>query len=411
MTRPEIRREDESRFLKLMADFAAIGATPDGGVCRLAGSPADGRARRHLAAQLADLGAELSVDPVGNQFGRMAWGDGSGAILCGSHLDSQPTGGRFDGSLGVAAALAAAHILRRGAGRYRHDLVICNWTNEEGARFTPSLTGSSVFAGQMSPSAALLLRDGGGATLGEALAGIGFLGQDSPPRDAVAAIELHVEQGPALEAGGQAIGVVVGNWAARKMRLHFRGKPAHTGPTPAPLRRDALLAAARFVCLAHDLADRQPDGPVVSAARAEIYPNSANVIASDVRIWLEIRHPDHGICDAFGTALLARCAAPADLAGCRLVVEEDSLRRPTRLSPHDADIAREVCDDLHLPRADMQTVAGHDALALAAVMPSTLLFVPSAGGLSHSPREFTCERDMIAGLHVLVHWLHRRLTG
>lgn len=411
MTGPVIRIEDEADFLALLSTLAEIGATQDGGVCRLAGSTADGMARRLLADRMANLGADIAVDAVGNQFGRLQFGEGLGSILCGSHLDSQPTGGRFDGSLGVAAAVIAGQILKRTGRHYRYDLVICNWTNEEGARFTPSLTGSSVFAGSLAANAALGLRDQTGKSLGDALAGIGFLGTAQSPRDAVAAIELHIEQGPHLEANGRSIGIVTGNWAARKLRLWFRGEPAHTGPTALAQRQDALLAAARFICLAHDLSGTNANSPILSIARASIEPNSANVIASDVRLWVEIRHPDPSVCQTFGQALLGVAANSSQLGGCSVLVEDDALRLPSDLSSTGAELARQVCDALHLTWRDMKSVAGHDALALASILPATLLFVPSRNGISHSPKEFTSNRDLIGGLHVFVHWLHRRLMG
>ena len=361
MTGPVIRREDEADFLTMLSTLAEIGATQDGGVYRLAGSTADGMARRLLADRVADLGADSSVDAVGNQFGRLPFGGGHGSILCDSHLDSQPTGGRFDGSLAANAALD--------------------------------------------------LRDQTGKSLGDALAGIGFLGTAQSPRDAIAAIELHIEQGPHLEANGMRIGIVTGSWAARKLRLWFRGEPAHTGPTALAQRQDALLAAARFICLAHDLPGTNANSPILSIARASIEPNSANVIASEVRLWVEIRHPDPSVCQTFGQALLDVAANSSQLGGCSVLVEDDALRPPSDLSSNGAELARQVCDALHPAWSDMKSVAGHDALALASILPATLLFVPSRNGISHSPKEFTSSRDLIGGLHVLVHWLHRRLMG
>lgn len=306
MTLPVVTRQDEAAFLELLCDLGKIGAVEGGGVCRLAASPADGKARDFLARQFAQLGAMQSVDVIGNQFGRMPFGAGQGAVLCGSHLDTQPTGGRYDGALGIAAAVMAARILARHstAARYRHDLVLCNWTNEEGARFTPSLTGSSAFVGNLELETANRLRDGAGVTLGDALAAIGYAGKDTGPRDAVAAVELHIEQGSVLEQTGAMIGIVERNWAARKLCLCFRGEPSHTGPTAKPLRKDALLAAARFVGLAHDLANAHPADPILAIARIENGPNSANVISCETRIWVEIRHPDMDVCAALGAEVL-----------------------------------------------------------------------------------------------------------
>lgn len=408
-----ITQEEEGYFLSLLARFSATGGTPNGGVCRVAGTEADKLARDLMVQELATLGTSTLVDCIGNMFGRLRLGSSKGSILCGSHLDSQSTGGRFDGSLGVVAALAAARVFRRTAQAvpYVHDLVVCNWTNEEGARFTPSLTGSSVFTGTLPIDTALALKDASGISLSTALQTIGYLGSDYVPRDAIAALELHIEQGPLLEKAGVALGIVTSSWPARKVILRFTGEPSHTGPTPMTLRRDALQAAARFMVLAHDLAAKNTSDPIVSIGRIEVWPNSTNVVPCEARVWLEVRHEDPSICEIVGRNLLAVASKKSVLRGCNLEVEQDVLRSAVGLSQPGMALAEKVCAKLGVRHQSIRTVAGHDAIALAAALPSTLLFVPSAGGISHSPREFTSESHLLAGFRVLVQWLHRRLLG
>ncbi len=390
--------------------FARIGESGKGGVCRLAGDEADGKARDHLRQLFEEAGAEVLVDAVGNMFGVFRLSEtGKTAVLAGSHLDSQPTGGRFDGTYGVLAALTAARRLKESGETFRHDLVVCNWTNEEGARFTPSLTGSLVFAGALTSDAALNLADASGMTLGEALLAIGYAGTDRLPYEPVHAVEIHIEQGPRLEAADVQIGIVESAWAARKLCLAFDGAPAHTGPTPMEERRDALLAASRAICLLHDWGRIFGQGVHTSCARLENDPNSANVVPQTCTVWMEIRHPSADICRVFADVFLLRLEELLlpDRTGYRVL--SDAIRVSPSLSSEGRDLAEDVCAQAGIAALRLDTVAGHDALALAAAMPSSLFFVPSRDGISHSPREFTAEADLIAGAEFLTSFIRKKL--
>ena len=391
--------------------FARIGATGAGGVCRLAGDAADGAARDCLRQLLTEAGADVVVDEIGNMFGIFRLSEaGETAVLAGSHLDSQPTGGRFDGTYGVLAALAAARALKQSGASFRHDLVVCNWTNEEGARFTPSLTGSSVFAGTLDAETALALTDASGTTLRDALAQIGYAGTGRLSHRPVHAVEIHVEQGPRMEDAGARIGIVEAAWAARKICIAFDGEPSHTGPAAMAARRDALHAAARAICLLHDWGETFGQDVHWSCARLENAPNSANVVSETCAAWMEIRHPSADICRFFGDVYLQRLGEvlPPNGAGHRIV--SDALRIAAGLSAEGCAQAERICAGLGIAALRLDTVAGHDALALAAAMPSSLFFVPSANGISHSPREWTSDADLVAGAEFLAAFVCKLLN-
>jgi N-carbamoyl-L-amino-acid hydrolase len=407
--------ELRAEFHHLFAAMAAIGATPAGGVCRLTGTTEDGVARNLLAATLAAAGAEPIADAVGNQFGLFRLpGAGDTAVLCGSHLDSQPTGGKFDGTYGVLAAVVAAQAVRArlaAEGRTaRHHLAVVNWTNEEGARFQPSLTGSSVFIGALTAEAALALAGGDGVTLGAALEAIGWRRDGTLPVRPVRAVEIHVEQGAVLETAGVPIGLVTGAWATRKLCLAFVGEPSHTGPTPMARRRDALRAAARAIEALYGIVEADGKGAHASAARLTITPNSPNVVASEVRVWFELRHPDQPVVDAMAECFLAAAAAGAVPLGVAVETAIDESRPALPFDAEGVEIVRAAAAAHGHATIETMTIAGHDVLALQRKMPGTLIFVPSAGGLSHNEREFTEAADLDRGLEVLAETLWRMVT-
>jgi N-carbamoyl-L-amino-acid hydrolase len=392
------------RLHALFQDFAACGATEGGGVHRLCGGAADGEARRVFASTLADAGAEALTDSVGNQFGMFRLADRAAAplVMMGSHLDSQPNGGRFDGALGVAAAACVGAALleaKRGGATFDADFCAVNWTNEEGARFRPSLLGSGAYAGAHDAAFALSRIDDDGVTLRDALAAIGALGQDVPPPFPACYLELHVEQGTVLEEAGAVIGVVTRNWGASKIDVTFTGEQAHTGPCPMPRRRDALLAAAYLMVEAREIAERWPGIVHTSVGRILVAPNSPNVVPAEVRLSLEVRASDD--------AILAQASALAEAAiataAKRARVEASALasKRPVRHLPGVAgDLVSRCAAEQGLPSLRMDTVAGHDALSLLDICPIGLVFVPSAGGVAHNEAEHTSDADMEAGFLV-----------
>ena len=402
---------EAERLHRWIDDLAAIGRTAGGGVCRLAASREDGLARDWFRARLAEEGLRVSVDAVGNIFGiaELA-GPDAPLVLTGSHLDSQPSGGRYDGAYGVLGGLEALLAVRRHAAlaheKPARNIGVVSWTNEEGARFSPSTLGSAAFAGLVDARFALSRTDGDGVTLGEALAKIGYAGADNPPSRVAAYVELHIEQGPELERAGATIGVVEGNWGTAKFVADIEGRAAHTGPTPMQSRRDALLPAAELVLFCRQLSDRTGGALLSSVGRMDVRPNSTNVVAGHVQLFAEFRAVD--------TDMLADACAQFEAKARALstdtvpVTMTRTVDRPAGLfDPHLRDLVEETANACGCASLRLSTVAGHDSIPMRAVCPSAMIFVPSAGGVSHHESEFTSPQDLAAGTRVLASVLAR----
>lgn len=397
----------------LVTTFSGIGATAAGGVCRLTGTQEDAEARRLFAEEVRRRGADMVVDPIGNMFATFPLAPGADStVLVGSHLDSQPTGGRYDGSYGVLAALAAASDIARDPPQgARHNLTVVNWTNEEGARFQPSLTGSSVYVGALPLAEALALEDRDGTSLGSALGAHGFLGDRAFPLRPVRYVELHVEQGDRLETSGVQIGVVTAVWSARKLTVSFLGEASHTGPTPMHRRRDALRAAAEAITILYDGIEAADLGIHASAAQMTILPLSPNVVPAHVKVWFEVRHPQLEVASRIADVFLDDVRRRVTPRGIDVRIDADEKRANILLDAEGAEIVRQAAAHLGKSCTDLMTIAGHDAVALQKKVPSTLFFVPSVDGLSHNEREFTKPEDLENGLAVLREALTRMLVA
>ncbi|QDP25373.1 Zn-dependent hydrolase [Bradyrhizobium cosmicum] len=400
----------------LITSFAAIGATDDGGVCRLAATAPDKQARDLFLREIGNRGLVPRIDGIGNMFGVAIIEPGSNdVVITGSHLDSQPTGGRYDGAYGVLAGLLAVEEVRgrclANPGAARRNLAVANWTNEEGARFQPSLTGSSVFAGGLSLQDAYACTDGDGVTLGAALAAIGYCGVTPLEYRPVRYVELHVEQGDRLEQVSGDVAAVSGAWMTRKISVVFEGDYSHTGPMPMPLRRDALRAAARAIEALYVEVASENAGAHASAARISVYPNSPNVVAGQARVWFEIRHEDEAVVVAISDRFLERIEREAREIGVGISIAADEKRSASSLDRDGVELVRSVARDLGFKIETFKTITGHDALAIQKRVPASLIFVPSQGGLSHNPREFTTQDALDKGYAVLAETLWRMVTA
>ena len=393
----------------MLAAMDAVGATPAGGVHRMAATPADGAARDLLRGWMQELGMQVCIDPIGNMAGVLDLaGPGAPVVMAGSHLDSQPQGGRFDGALGVVAACAAAHDVldqvRAGTLRPRCNLAVANWTGEEGARFQPSLLGSGAYAGTLGLDWALARTDGEGTSLAAALQAIGYAGAGALPRPA-AYIELHVECGRVLDDAGARLGVFARYWGASKQRITFIGEAAHTGPTPMARRRDALLGAARLALALRDMADRAPGLLHSSAGRIEVQPNSPNVVPAEATVFTELRSPDPAVLAWAEAELAWQAAAAGAAAGVRHLAGPVERRPAGAFDPGLAALAVQAAMAMGHGVLSLDTVAGHDAISLAALCPSVMLVVPSVGGVCHNPAEFTHPEDVALGAALLARTL------
>jgi N-carbamoyl-L-amino-acid hydrolase len=392
-----------------MEEQAMIAATPEGGVDRPALTQGDGAARDWLRDRFDELGMRTVVDGIGNMFGCLELaGPEAPWVMTGSHLDSQPKGGRFDGAYGVVAGLVGADAMKRavasGAIVPRANLAVSNWTNEEGARFQPSLIGSSVYVGSMTLADALAVKDGEGISIGSALEAIGYRGTGVPPRPS-AYVEMHVECAAELEVAGLVASPFTRYWGATKIRARFTGVQAHTGPTPMERRRDALLGAAYLIADLRELCASASTTLYTSVGRIETVPNSPNSVVAEATLWVELRSPEQQVlvwAEEQFLRILDRAAARAEVMGRVLHTE----RR--RAGTFDADLCRMVEAAMAaegLSGIRLSTIAAHDAIRVAEICPSVVVAVRSIGGICHNAVEYSHPEDLAAGARILVHVL------
>lgn len=395
--------------LDLLSGFGKIGVTESGGYSRLAASSEDGQARDFLCDWLRRHDFKVLVDGIGNIFGvlDLVHGDPARHFFCGSHIDSQPDGGNFDGVLGVVCACVCGLEIRNAVANGRVDpscrfYVVACWTGEEGARFQPSLIGSSVFVGSMSLEFALARQDQDGVSLSRALSEIGYLGNAQAPAPAHY-LELHIEQGARLETAETPVAIVSSCWGAKKLLVEVSGRPDHTGPTPMEERRDALLAASHLVVQANEVSRRSSSTLYSSVGRMEIAPNSPNTIADKVRIWVEFRSSNGDALVAAERQFEQSFDTIAASTGCTLKVVTAEDREVVEFDQESIAAIEDVLSASNTPYLHMSTIAGHDAIRLQSICPSTLLFVPSKDGISHSPEEFTSDDDVCSGFDAMLH--------
>jgi len=391
------------RLWDTLMDTAQIGATPKGGIYRLTLTDLDRQVRDWFKAQCEALGCAVTVDEVGSMFARRPGKNPDlPPIVIGSHLDTQPTGGKFDGALGVLAALEAIRTLHELGYETNAPIEIVNWTNEEGARFGPAMLASGVFAGVFTPGFAYARADRDGKNFGEELQRIGYKGEaKAGGRKFAALFELHIEQGPILENEGRTIGVVQGVQGIRWYDITVTGEAAHTGTTPMGPRKNALLGAARMIERVDAIAKEFPNA-VGTVGLIENRPNSRNVIPGEVFFSVDFRHPEQNILDTMETKLYAALAEI--LTPLKLTHEATRIfvSPPVKFSPELIDCVRIAAKNAGFAARDMISGAGHDAAYIARVAPATMIFVPCRNGISHNEAEATSFDECAAGAQVLL---------
>ncbi|BBU30895.1 Zn-dependent hydrolase [Burkholderia sp. THE68] len=401
---------DEKRLTERLAAMARIGATDKGGVNRQALSKEDAAAQRQLVQWGAALGLKPSVDAIGNLFLRLEGADTNAPpVLSGSHLDSQPTGGRFDGVYGVLAAFEAVEAIVASGVKPRVSIDVVAWMNEEGSRFAPGMMGSAVFAGARELDAVLAVVDTDNVSVRNALASVRDSLRDVPARAlggrASAYVEAHIEQGPHLEREGLTIGVVTGIQGKRTFKVRVDGEAAHAGTSTRAERKDALLAAIAMVqALADALHDRE-DIVKFTVGRFDVKPSAPSVVPSSVDFSIDLRHPDSHVLQALGDRIAAICEAHAGV--CAVRVTELSTAMSLDFPEPMRALVRAAAARLELAHRDILSTAGHDARYLHGVCPSAMIFVPSHLGLTHCETEFTSSSDLAAGAKVLADVLSR----
>ena len=396
-------RIDGARLWGELMETAAIGATPKGGICRLTLTDLDRAVRDWFKARAETLGCVVTVDTMGAMFARRPGRADVPPIAMGSHLDTQPTGGKFDGVLGVLSALEALRTLVEAGYETFAPIEVVNWTNEEGARFAPAMVSSGVFAGAFDPDWASSRRDLAGITFGEALDAIGYRGpQKCGAHPLSAFFELHIEQGPILEAESRSIGVVTGIQGIRWFEATVRGQDAHTGATPMTLRKNALLGAARLVTDVDAIARSRPPQAVGTVGRLAVKPNSPNVVPGEVLFTIDLRHPDSAVLDAMEQDWTAAAYRIVDELGLEVETSKILDQPPVTFDADCIACVREAATAVGLPARDMVSGAGHDAGYVSRVAPSAMIFVPCRGGISHNEAEYAAPEHCAAGAQVLL---------
>ena len=392
------------RLWDSLMDTAQIGGTPKGGICRLTLTDLDRQIRDWFRSQCEALGCSVTVDQVGNMF---AFKPGKRSdvapVAIGSHLDTQPTGGKFDGVLGVLGGLEVLRTLHDLGYETNAPLMLVNWTIEEGSRFAPAMLGSGVYAGVFDRTFADSRQDRQGVTFADAIQSIGYRGEAAPGSVKFGAMfELHIEQGPILEAEQKVVGIVTGVQGMRWYEVELTGREAHTGSTPMSLRANALLGAARIIEQVNQIALDHAPLAVGTVGLVEVKPNSRNVIPGHVFFTVDFRHPDDAVLDEMERKLLDAVPSVAQEIGLTPEAKKVWDSPAVRFDPDCIAAVRAGAEKAGLPSRDMVSGAGHDAAYVARVAPTTMIFVPCEGGLSHNEAESTTFEECSAGAQVLL---------
>ncbi|MFO7484182.1 Zn-dependent hydrolase [Oceanibaculum nanhaiense] len=400
------------RLWDSLMEMAKIGATEKGGNCRLAASDLDKEGRDLFVRWCKEAGCTVTVDGIGNIFARRPGKNNDlPPVMTGSHLDTQPTGGRFDGVYGVLAGLEVVRTLNDAGIETEAPVEVVVWTNEEGSRFSPAMMGSGVFAGVFPLDEIQAKQDIDGLKLGDELRRIGYEGTAPMGKPVKAYFEAHIEQGPILEAEKKPVGIVTGAQGQRWYEVTVVGQEAHAGPTPMARRRDALVGASRMVQEVNRIGLANQPYACATVGFMQVSPNSRNVIPGRVFFAVDFRHPDDAVLTKMDSELRAACAKIAAEAGLEVEVSEFWYFPPT---PFDAKCVAAVREGAKLygyDHMDIVSGAGHDAVYMAKVAPTGMIFVPCEDGISHNEVENADPKDLEAGGNVLLHAMLERAQG
>ena len=398
-------RINGKRLWDNLMELAAIGATQKGGVCRLALTELDRKGRDFFVSQARAAGCTIRIDSIGNIFARRAGRDPAlPVVMTGSHIDTQPTGGKFDGNYGVLAGLEVFKTLNDAGIETQAPLEVVVWTNEEGSRFVPVMMGSGTFIGEFKIEEVLAQKDRAGITVGSALTEIGYAGTDLVSTKGIAAyFEAHIEQGPVLEAHDKTIGVVTGALGQRWFDVVVTGSEAHAGPTPMPLRKDALLAASHMVQLVNRLALDHAPNARGTVGMLDVYPNSRNVIPGTVKFSVDLRADNDETLAAMVAALHAEAAVIAKNGQVTIDMNQVVYFPPAIFAKPLVDAVRDSALEMGMSAMDAVSGAGHDAVYMARIAPTAMIFIPCKDGISHNEIEDARPEHIEAGCNVLLH--------
>jgi N-carbamoyl-L-amino-acid hydrolase len=402
----EALRIDAERLMRRLERLAEIGAIEGGGCCRLALTDEDRAGRDLVVRWMRELGLEVAVDPIGNVFGLRRGMDDIAPVMTGSHIDTVRTGGRYDGNLGVLGGLEAVETLNAAGLVTRRPLVVAFFTGEEGARFAPDMLGSLVYVGGLALQAALDTVSIDGRRLGDELTRIGYAG--AAPigvRRPHAYVELHIEQGPVLDAEGVTIGAVGDLQGISWQEIAITGQSNHAGTTPMRLRHDAGYCAAAIGTFLRDLARDMGEGQVCTMGKVDLHPNLINVIAARAKVTVDLRNTDEARLQEAERRLAGFLEALARAEGVRIEPRALARFEPVVFDDGVVRLVERTALRLGYSCRRMTSGAGHDAQMLARICPAGMIFVPSVEGISHNPAEHTAPGDLAAGANVLLHML------
>lgn len=401
MISPQI---NSARLWNSLSEISVFGETPAGGLHRLAASQEDGQARDYVVAAVREIGCSIRIDPLGNTFMRRAGTDSSAkAILIGSHLDSQPLGGKYDGIYGVMAGLELLRVLHENKIETKHAVEVAVWTNEEGARFAPAMMGAAYFAGKFTADELLVRKDVDGLELGKSLIEIGYAGNDIvSPVEHQAYFEIHIEQGPILQDENLQIGVVTLVQGMRWFRIGITGQAGHTGTYPMETRRDALVAASHLIKAVQQIGLDQPHTGRATVGHLVVTPNSPNVIPGHVELMVEFRNPEVAVLDVMTESLNKALKETSEKCGVEIFSKQELDSATIDFTTELIEIVEQAATACGKTSKRMISGAGHDACQLSAVMPTTMIFIPCDKGISHAENEAITQEWAADGAQVLV---------
>ncbi len=403
-------RVDGKRLWAALMELAQIGATAKGGVKRLALTDLDRQGRDLVVGWGRAAGMSVTVDQIGNVFMRRDGTDNAlPPVMTGSHIDTQPTGGKFDGNYGVLAGLEVVRTLNDHGIRTRAPIEVAFWTNEEGSRFVPVMMGSGVFCGAFTLEYAYAARDTEGKSVGEELERIGYKGDQVPGQHPIGAyFETHIEQGPVLEDADKVIGVVPAVMGLSWYDCTVSGMEAHAGPTPMHLRKDAMQVAARIIPEVVAIANRYPPYGRGTVGMMQVFPNSRNVIPGQVKFSIDLRNVTAELLNTMHEEMTAFVAKISQETGLAIELERVSYYPPCPFHPDVVGAVRNATAKLGYPAMDVVSGAGHDAIYAARLAPSGMIFVPCKDGISHNEIEDAKSEHLEAGCNVLLHAMLER---
>ncbi len=396
-------RVNGERLVARIEELARIGAIDGGGVCRQAFSDEDKQARDKIIGWMNELDLSVFIDRFGNTLAMRAGKEDGPPILMGSHIDTVETGGPYDGAFGVLAGLEVIETLIDAGIQTRHPIAVAFFSNEEGCRFQPDMMGSSVFTGQLPLGEATAALAVDGTTIADELARTGIAGELQPGKmKARAFLELHVEQGPILEAEGLQVGVVEGVQGISWSEITLQGVSNHAGTTPMNLRRDAGYVAAQIASFVRRLAHDIGGGQVATVGVIELHPNQINVVADRARITVDLRNLDETLLLEAERRLEEFSRQTAEEEGVALEIASLARFQPTPFDDTVVNLIAQTAENMGFDNKRMSSGAGHDAQILAPTCPTGMIFVPSQGGISHNINEYTASEDLVAGTDVLL---------